>query len=227
MEVQPTVFYIIAIVLIIAVIIILINRKLVKFDPLSQPKGIVLLVMMAAEAVDKMVKEKTDDKAAKFLTPYIITVVVYIFLSNIAGLLSFESPTANYSVTLTLAVITCVLIEYYAIKYNGFKNYLKSLAEPMAPFIIMNLISKASTLLSLSLRLFGNIIAGTVLMGVIYQLFEKVSSLIPLFSGFNIFGVLVAPALHFYFDLFSGAMQAYIFIILTLSFIGKELPKDY
>jgi F-type H+-transporting ATPase subunit a len=227
MELQPTVFYIIAIVVIIAVLLILINRKLVKFDPLSKPTGVVLLVMMGAEVVDKMVKEKTDEKAAKFLTPYIMTVVVYIFLSNIAGLLSFESPTSNYSVTLSLAAVTCILIEYYAIKANGFKRYMKSLAEPMAPFVIMNVISKASTLLSLSLRLFGNIIAGTVLMGVIYQLFAKVSSLIPLFAGFNVIGVIVAPVLHFYFDLFSGAMQALIFITLTLSFIGKELPKDY
>lgn len=227
MELQPTVFYIIAIVVIMAVMLIIINRKLVKFDPLSKPTGIVLVVMMAAEAIEKMVKEKTSDEAAKFLTPYIMTVVVYIFLSNIAGLLAFESPTANYSVTLTLAAITVILIEYYAIKSNGIKNYLKSLAEPMAPFIVMNLISKASTLLSLSLRLFGNIIAGTVLMSVIYQLFEKVSSLIPLFAGFNVFGVLITPVLHFYFDIFSGAMQAYIFITLTLSFIGKELPKDY
>jgi F-type H+-transporting ATPase subunit a len=51
--------------------------------------------------------------------------------------------------------------------------------------------------------------------------------LIPLFAGFNVIGVVVAPVLHFYFDLFSGAMQAFIFITLTLSFIGKELPKDY
>ena len=136
MEVQPTVFYIIAIVIIIAVILILINRKLVKFDPLSKPTGVVLVVMMAAETVDKMVKEKTDDKAAKFLTPYIMTVALYIFLSNIAGLFSFESPTSNYSVTLSLAAITCVLIEYYAIKSNGFKKYMKSLAEPMAPFVM-------------------------------------------------------------------------------------------
>ena len=165
MELQPTVFYIIAIVVIIAVLLILINRKLVKFDPLSKPTGIVLLVMMGAEMVDKMVKEKTDEKAAKFLTPYIMTVVVYIFLSNIAGLLSFESPTSNYSVTLSLAAVTCILIEYYAIKANGLKRYMKSLAEPMAPFIIMNVISKASTLLSLSLRLFGNIIAGIIVQG--------------------------------------------------------------
>lgn len=227
MEVQPTVFYIIALVTIIAVLLIIINRKLVKFDPLSKPTGIVLVVMMAAEMVEKMVKEKTSDEAAKFLSPYIMTVVVYIFLSNIAGLFAFESPTSNYSVTLSLAAITVVLIEYYAIKTNGFKKYMKSLAEPMAPFVVMNLISKASTLLSLSLRLFGNIMAGTVLMAVIYQLFEKVSALIPLFAGFNVIGVVVTPVLHFYFDLFSGAMQAYIFITLTLSFIGKELPKDY
>ena len=62
-------------------------------------------------------------------------------------------------------------------------------------------------------------------MSVIYQMLASVSALIPVIGKFNIFGVIVAPVLHFYFDLFSGAMQAYIFVILTISFIGKELPN--
>ena len=85
--------------------------------------------------------------------------------------------------------------------------------------------SKFSTLLSLSLRLFGNILSGGILMSVIYQMLAKVSDLIPVIGKLNIVGVLVAPVLHFYFDLFSGAMQAYIFTVLTISFIAKELPE--
>lgn len=227
MEVQSTVYYIWAVTGIIALLLLFINLKLRKFDPLSKPKGIVLIVMMAVQAIENMVRDKTNDDLVKKLSPYIATVGIYIFISNIAGLLSLESPTANFSVTLTLAAITCILIEVNAVKYNGGKKYVKSLFEPFAPFVLINIISKISTLASLSLRLFGNIMAGSILMKVIYQLLASISGAIaPALGDFNIFGVLVAPVLHFYFDLFSGAMQTYIFVILSISFIGKELPKQ-
>ena len=80
--------------------------------------------------------------------------------------------------------------------------------------------------ISLCLRLFGNVIAGSVLMSVIYQLLASISSAIPLVGNINIIAIVVAPALHFYFDLFSGAIQAYVFTMLTISFIGKELPSQ-
>jgi len=94
----------------------------------------------------------------------------------------------------------------------------------LAPFVVMNIMSKFSTLLSLSLRLFGNILSGSILMSVIYQMLGNISKLIPVIGQFNIVGVIIAPALHFYFDLFAGVMQAFIFITLSVSFIGKELP---
>ncbi|MBR0418490.1 MAG: F0F1 ATP synthase subunit A [Erysipelotrichaceae bacterium] len=224
MEVQTAVYSIIIITVFIALLLLYINRKLKEFDPLSEPKGIVLLVMMAAETFDKMVKEKTDEKVAKYLTPYIMTVALYIFLSNIAGLFSLETPTSNYSVTLTLAALTCILIEVFSFSERGVKGYIKSWFEPMAPFVIMNVMSKLSTILSLSLRLFGNILSGGILMSVIYQMLSVISHKIPFIGDFNIVGVIVAPALHFYFDLFSGVMQAFIFITLSIAFIGKELP---
>ena len=225
MEVQTAVYSIIIITVFIALLLLYINYKLRKFDPLSEPKGVVLLVMMAAETFDKMVREKTDDKVAKYLTPYIMTVALYIFLSNIAGLFSLETPTSNYSVTLTLAALTCILIEVFSFSERGIKGYIKSWFEPMAPFVVMNVMSKLSTLLSLSLRLFGNILSGGILMSVIYQMLAVISHKIPFIGDFNIVGVIVAPALHFYFDLFSGVMQAFIFITLTIAFIGKELPN--
>ena len=111
------------------------------------------------------------------------------------------------------------------IKAKGGKAYLKTWFEPFAPFVVLNVLSKFSTLLSLSLRLFGNILSGGILMSVIYQMLSAISSKIPLIGKLNIVGIIIAPVLHFYFDLFSGAMQAYIFTILSLSFIGKELPQ--
>ncbi len=226
MEIQPTVYYIWAITGLIALLLLFINARIRKFDPLSQPKGIVLVCMMAVQAIENIVTEKTNKDLARKLSPYIATVGLYIFISNISGLLAMESPTGNYSVTLTLAAITCVLIEVFSAKYRGAKGYIKSWFEPFIPFVLINVISKISTLASLSLRLFGNIIAGSILMKVIYAMLSSISSAIPVLHGFNLFGVIIAPVLHFYFDLFSGAMQTYIFVILSVSFIGKELPGN-
>lgn len=162
-EIQSAVYSIIIVTLFMALLLVYINRKLVKFDPLSKPTGIVLLVIMYAQMIDGMVKSKTNEKVAKYLTPYIMTVAAYIFLANISGLFSLEPPTSNYSVTLALAAITCILIEVFSFVCRGPKGYIKSWFEPFAPFVIMNLMSKFSTLLSLSLRLFGNIISGSIL----------------------------------------------------------------
>ena len=223
---QTTVFSILIITAVIIVFLIFINGKLKKFDPMDEPKGIVLLMMVAVQTIDNMVKEKTNEKVARTLTPYMLTVALYLFMANISGLFALETPTSNYSVTLVLAAITCILIEVYSAKARGTKSYIKTWFEPFAPFVVLNLFSKLSTLLSLSLRLFGNILSGGILMSVIYQMLASVSRMIPFMGEFNILGVVVAPVLHFYFDLFSGAMQAFIFITLTISFIGKELPKE-
>ncbi len=222
--VQPTVYYIIAVTAVISLFIMILYSQLRKFNPLDEPKGLVLLAIMAYRFVDDMLRQETNEKITEKLGPYIAVTLLYIFLSNISGLFGIEPPTANYSVTLTLAAITVILIEVNAIKFNGVKNYVKSLFEPLAPFVFINIISKFSTLMSLSLRLFGNIVSGSILMTIIYLLFAKVSSVIPFIGAFNFVGVAIAPFLHFYFDLFAGLIQTYIFTTLTVTFIGKELP---
>ncbi len=225
-EVQNTVYYIIAVTAVICIFLMVLYSKLKKFDPMDEPKGLVLLAIMGVQFIENMLKNDTTKEVTEKLGPYLATLFIYIFLSNISGLFGITPPTANYSVTLPLAAITCVLIEYYSIKYNGIKNYIKALFEPLRPFVIINLISKVGTLLSLSLRLFGNIIAGSILMSVIYQLLAMVSRMIPVVGNFNFVGVIVCSVLHLYFDLFSGAMQTYLFGTLTVAFISNEIPSE-
>ncbi|MDO4940582.1 MAG: FoF1 ATP synthase subunit a [Erysipelotrichaceae bacterium] len=227
MEIQKTIYSIIIVTAFMALLLLLVNKALTKFDPLSKPKGVVLIVMMAYDFIDGLIKGAVKKKEiADKLVPYFMSVILYIFLSNIAGLFSIECPTSNYSVTLSLALITCVLIEVCSFKVKGGKSYAKGWFEPFAPFVVMNVISKLSTLLSLSLRLFGNILAGGILMSVIYQLFARVSALIPVVGNINIVAIVLAPFLHFYFDLFSGVMQSFLFTNLSVNFIGNEIPNE-
>ena len=227
MVIQKTVYSIIIITIFISILLVIMNIILRKFDPLSKPKGIVLLFIMAVDFLSNLINSAIrDKKIADKLIPYFLTIIIYIFLSNIAGLFSLECPTSNYSVTLTLAALTCILIEVCAFQAKGGKKYVKGWFEPFAPFVVMNTISKLATLLSLSLRLFGNILAGGILMSVIYQLFAQISALVPTIGNFNFVAIILAPVLHFYFDLFSGVMQAYLFTNLSANFIGNELPSE-
>jgi len=224
--VQPHVFAILIISTILAVIIFIFNRALKKFDTCDEPKGLVLLALMAVEMVDNSVKSDVNDEIYENLGPYVGYLWGYLFLSSISGLFGFQAvPTGNYSVTLTLAIITVFLVEKNAIKYNGIKSYIDGLLEPVFLFLPMNLVGKIAPVISLSMRLFANLLSGSIIMALVYSFTSYVSSLVPMIGQFNFMGVLLAPILHAYFDLISSLLQTFIFTSLTIIFIGKELPS--
>ena len=94
-ELQATVFSIIIITVLLIVFLFILNGKLKKFEPMDEPKGLVLLAMVATQTVDKMVRDKTNDKVARYLTPYILSVVLYIFVANISGLLPARGSSSK------------------------------------------------------------------------------------------------------------------------------------
>lgn len=197
-----------------------------KANVMEKPKGLVNLAILLVGMVDGMVTENTNESKAKSLAPYIGTLAMYLLVCNLMGLLALNSPTGNYSVTLSLAFITFVLKEWEALKTNGIKSYLHGFIEPIVPFIIPNFFGKVAPLISMSLRLFGNILSGTIIMTLIYTFAGWLSSLIPVIGHFNVLGPILAPALHAYFDVFSGCIQMFIFITLTQVYIGNELPME-
>lgn len=197
-----------------------------KADVMEKPKGLVNLAVMLVETINGMVIENTNEDKAKVLAPYICYLAMYLLVCNLMGLLSLSAPTCNYSVTLALAFITFVLKEMEALKTNGIKAYLHGFIEPIVPFIIPNFFGKVAPLISMSLRLFGNILSGTIIMTLIYTFTGWLSSFIPVIGQFNILGPVIAPVLHAYFDVFAGCIQMFIFITLTQVLIGNELPME-
>ncbi len=225
-KMQIEVISIVAITTFILGFLYLINRAIVKSDPLEKPKGLLLLGMIYYQMMDKITSDNMGVKAAKKYSPYIASLALYMAISNLASLVGFNQPTSNFSVTLTLALITFYLIQSTKIKTNGIVGYFKGFFEPFAPFVIMNVFGMFAPLLSMSLRLFGNITSGGTLMQLFYIFTSYISGLVPILGKFNFLGVILAPALHVYFDVFSGLIQTYIFIMLTTIFIGNELPQE-
>ena len=188
---------------IMVIFAIVANRKLKKAKEV--PDGFQNIIELIVEMLDKMVEGTMGKWAPRFVN-YISTIFIFILMSNISGLFGLRPPTADYGTTLALALITFVLIQYSAFKTSKFTDLFK----PIPILFPINLIGEFATPLSMSLRLFGNIMAGTIMMALWYGLLPWLAQLgIPAF-------------LHMYFDLFSGAIQTFVFAMLTMTFITDK-----
>lgn len=177
------------------------------------PRGFQNVVELLVEMLQKYVHGSMGKHGTKCYVNYIGTVILLIFLCNISGLVGLRPPTADYGTTLCLAIISVVMIQYNNIKWNKWGAFT-SLFEPIFLFFPINLIGEVATVVSLSLRLYGNIMAGTVMITLYY-------TLMPIFAKIGI------PAfLHVYLDLFSGAIQAYVFTMLTMVFITNKIESN-
>jgi len=200
---------ILIVMIILFVFAVIANRKMKNPDEI--PGGFQNAVEMIVEMLDKMVHGSMGKYAGKFAN-YIGSIFLFIFVSNISGLFGLRPPTADYGVTLPLGIMTFVIIQYNNIRYNKF-GALTGLFKPLPFLFPINLIGEIAVPFSLSLRLFGNILSGTVMMSLIYTL------LAPIAIGWPGF-------LHIYFDIFSGAIQTYVFCMLTMVFVTDKLPGE-
>ncbi len=201
--------YIVAIILIIFAVVV--NRKIKKTNPNDIPSGLLNVVEVAVELVQTLVKQNMGEKQIWF-TPYIFTLASFLLVSNLFGLLGFTPPTSDYNVTLSLALITFTLTQFYGIKNNGIGGYLKGFFDPLPFLLPLNILGELANPISLSFRLFGNILSGVIIMSLIYNALGLISPLI-------------TPVLHAYFDVFSGILQTFIFSMLTMIFIGGNFDN--
>lgn len=197
-------FIIIATIMIFALVV---RKKFAHADEI--PTGLQNVVEFVVETVQSFVRSSMGEHGKRYMN-YIGTLFIFILLSNISGLFGLRPPTADYGTTFSLALITFVLIQFNNIKYNKF-GAITDLFQPLWFLFPINLIGEIATPISMSLRLFGNVMAGTVMMALYY-------GLLPIFAKLGI-----PAALHVYFDLFSGAIQAYVFAMLTMVFVTQKI----
>ncbi len=198
-----------AIVMVVLIVFAIVaNRKIKKADPTKAPSGFLNVLELLVETLDNLVKDNMGRVLAPRFRNYIGVLFMLILTCNLSGLFGLRPPTADYGITLPLALITFVMIQYQGFKWQKM-NKIKGLFEPIFLFFPVNLISEFATPISMSLRLFANILSGTMMMALIYGLLPKVATLV------------WPAALHAYMDVFAGALQAYVFAMLTMVFIAN------
>lgn len=120
---------------------------------------------------------------------------------------AFRAPTADLNTTVGLAMLTTATFLGTSIKLNGVLGYFKGLLEPMPFMLPINIVGELAKPTNISIRLFGNMFAGMVIMGLIYKA-----------------APMVVPApLHLYFDIFSGVVQSFVFLMLSMVYIQGSL----
>ena len=216
------------VMLIIVILAIIIAIQAHFQDPLKKPKGLLLIAEIGVEFFDNFVKDLTGSALPNF-GGFIMGVATYLFIAFIFGLTGLPSPVTYMAVPLSLGLTTFLLIHLISAKFTKWR-YFKRYIDPLPVFLPVNLLSMWAPLLSLTLRLFGNAIAGWALLTIVEFSLRDASAAIFSFvpSGWN--EIFLAPIplaiLHAYFDLFSGLIQTVVFISLTAIFIGQEIPEE-
>jgi len=193
-----------------------------------KPTGMQNFMEWVMDFVKGIIKSNMDWKTGGNFHALGITLLLFIFVSNLLGLpfaitwndeLWWKSPTADPVVTLTLSAMVVALSHYYGVKMQGIKEYGKGYVKPVWFMFPFKIIEEFANTLSLGLRLYGNIYAGEVLISLLASLaatgwLGAVGGFVPLmvWQGFSIF---------------VGALQAFIFTMLAMVYISHKVSSDH
>ncbi len=192
------------IILAVAVFCIITFRRYSAFEPAPWQ----MLVEQLVEYVENLVTS-TSGRSLPQATCFLTTMLIFVAAANILGMFpGLNAPTRDLNVTLALSLVSLIAMWVFAIRKRGLKSYLKSLVTPvfMLPFNILSMISRV---LSMTLRLFGNIFAGEMVVAVVFYIMPP-----------------IAPLLFTVLSLVTSILQAMVFTILTFVFIVDALGDE-
>lgn len=167
------------------------------------------IIEYGMELLEGMAGGILGGNAGRFLN-YIGTIFLFILFCNLSGLFGLRAVTADFGVTFLLGLVTFGIVQYQGIKNHG-AGHFTGLFRPIPVLFPINVIGEFANPISISLRLFANMLSGVIIMGLWY-------GMMPLLAKLGI-----PAALHVYCDLFSGCIQTYVFCMLTMVYINDKL----
>lgn len=199
--------------IVMAILIVLaIIGRIIILKPKMIPTARQNVVEIIVETFDNFITETVGLKLA-FVGSWFFAVFMFLVGSVIVSIVGLRAPSADWVTTFALSLCTFVMMILFAFKYTGVKKYLQSLMVPAWPFFPVNVIGELAKPVSLSFRLFGNMLSGTIII-VIYN------TLTPWWASIG-----VPVILHLIFDIFFGLLQAYIFVVISLSYISGAVEE--
>ena len=185
------------------------SRKLKNVSESDTPSTFQCALEYAMEMLQNMAQGILGGNAKRFVN-YIGTIFLFILFCNLSGLFGLRAPTADFGVTFLLGMFTFFIVNYQGIKNRGVGHFT-SLFQPIPILFPINLIGEVANPISISLRLFANLLSGVIIMGLWY-------GMMPWFAK-----IAIPAALHVYCDLFSGCIQTYVFCMLTMVYVNDKM----
>lgn len=153
------------------------------------------------------IRDVMGDRPVRKFIPFLGTLGIFIAIANIIGVVPLvETPTKDINTPLALALVVFFAVHVFGVIEKGGLEYFK---EFLSPLIILDIIGQASRTMSLTLRLFGNIISSEIIVAVIFSLVKP-----------------IAPLPMIGLSMFTGVLQAYIFVVLTTGYIASAVRED-
>lgn len=203
------------IVILIMAVILGVIRYFLKYK-----NGIIHYIALSFIQSFADLSEQTLGSVALNHLTFIVTLFVFIFFCSIASLVPYlEEPTQDLNTTLALGIISFVYVQVHSIKALGFRHYLQEYLTPFPFMFPLHVMSKLATIISLSFRLFGNIFGGAIISKIFFgfvrgSIFLEIAAL-----PINI-------VLALFFGLFEGFLQAFVFSILTLTYLAIAIKPE-
>ena len=211
---QPYIWSSLIVVLVLCILAIIIGQKVKKLKVGEKPGLIIAVVISFVSFINNYTKQNVGEQW-KFVAPHILMLSIFLFVLNISGLFLLDTPTKYTTITVGFAIWAFGIIQVTGIRSKKVRHLgtLVGPLKPMSPLMIpLNILSDVTPLLSMTLRIFGNIASGALLMSLIYGLLSWGS-------------IFVAPPLHLIFDIGFGLIQTVVFIVLTLVFTANKLDE--
>jgi F-type H+-transporting ATPase subunit a len=164
---------------------------------------------VVGELFIKFLYNLTEDALSKKYAPLICALFMFLVISNWLGLIPhLEEPTKDLNTPLSLGIMGFFIAHYSGIKAKGLKRYLLDYCHPMFIMAPLNVIGELAKIVSISFRLFGNIMGGAIIILVVSYL---------------TFSIILPPFLNAFFGIFVGTIQAFVFTMLTLVYISVQV----
>jgi F-type H+-transporting ATPase subunit a len=179
-------------------------------DVRQKPGRFMTVVILGIGGFNGFVKSYVG-KHWKYVMPFVLTMALYVFISNISGLVALDSPTKYTAITFSMSLIAFFVVQSTGIVSQGWRHFL-GIFKPLAPMAPLNIVGDVVPIISMALRLFGNISSGALLLTLIYKLTGWLSPL-------------VTPAFHLIFDIGFGMIQTLVIVLLTIIFASMKVDE--
>lgn len=202
----------ICLTIILCILCVIFGAKAKKLDPKGKTPLVMVPFVAFIDMMNKFAKENMG-KRWRFYAPFFTSIVIFIFFANTCSIFGLSNPTSYLVINFGVAIVVFFVIQISGIVSHGFFGYLKELCSPNPIMLPMNLISELVLPVSLSLRLFGNIVSGSALCQIVVGICGYWC--IPFLGAFNLV-----------FDIFFGVIQTAVFALLSMIFTSNKISDE-